>query len=55
MPPDSPPVHDPYAAFRVAAYRSYWIGGFASVIGRQMLALHLPVIAAPVSNVIRLH
>jgi MFS family permease len=39
MPPAPPPDHDPYAAFRLPAYRSYWIGGFASVIGRQMLAV----------------
>ncbi len=31
------------------------IGGSITVIGRQMLALHLPVIAAPPTNVIRLH
>ena len=31
------------------------IGGSITVLGRQMLALHLPVIAAPPSNVIRLH
>ena len=31
--------HDPYAAFRFPAYRNYWIGGFISVIGRQMLAV----------------
>ncbi len=31
------------------------IGGSITVIGRQMLALNLPVIAAPSSNVIRLH
>ena len=36
---DAIPRHDPYAAFRVAAYRNYWIGGFISVIGRQMLAV----------------
>lgn len=39
MPPAPPPDHDPYAAFRLPAYRSYWIGGFVSVIGRQMLAV----------------
>ena len=39
MPPAPPPDHDPYAAFRLPAYRAYWIGGFASVIGRQMLAV----------------
>ena len=31
------------------------IGGSVTVIGRELLALHLPVIAAPSSNVIRLH
>ena len=31
------------------------IGGSITVIGRQMLALKLPVLAAPPSNVIRLH
>lgn len=31
--------HDPYAAFRFPGYRNYWIGGFISVIGRQMLAV----------------
>jgi MFS family permease len=31
--------HDPYAAFRFASYRNYWIGGFISVIGRQMVAV----------------
>lgn len=31
------------------------IGGSITVIGRQLLALNLPVIAAPPSNVIRLH
>jgi MFS family permease len=31
--------HDPYAAFRVPSYARYWIGGFVSVIGRQMLAV----------------
>ena len=31
------------------------IGGSITVIGRQMLALNLPVIAAPPSSVIRLH
>lgn len=36
-PRDSP--HDPYAAFRLPAYRNYWIGGFLSVLGRQMLAV----------------
>ena len=35
----SPLPHDPYAAFRIPAYRNYTIGGFISVIGRQMLAL----------------
>jgi len=35
----SPTPHDPYAAFRIPAYRNYTIGGFISVIGRQMLAL----------------
>ncbi|MEA3212617.1 MAG: hypothetical protein QOE70_5674 [Chthoniobacter sp.] len=35
----NPVAHDPYAAFRVPAYRNYWIGGFVSVIGRQMLSL----------------
>lgn len=33
------PAHDPYAAFRFSAYRNYWIGGFVSVIGRQMVAV----------------
>src|SRR4029079_19612647 len=33
------PAHDPYAAFRFASYRNYWIGGFISVIGRQMVAV----------------
>jgi len=37
---DAPPTpHDPYAAFRTPAYRNYAIGGFISVVGRQMLAL----------------
>jgi hypothetical protein len=31
------------------------IGGSITVIGRQLLALNLPVIPAPPSNVIRLH
>jgi hypothetical protein len=31
------------------------IGGSITVIGRQMLALNLPVIMAPSSSVIRLH
>ena len=31
------------------------IGGSITVLGRQLLALNLPVIAAPPSNVIRLH
>lgn len=31
------------------------IGGSVTVIGRQLLALNLPVIATPPSNVIRLH
>jgi len=31
------------------------IGGSITVIGRDMLALNLPVIAPPQSNVIRLH
>jgi hypothetical protein len=31
------------------------IGGSITVLGRQMLALNLPVISAPPSNVIRLH
>ena len=39
MAADSLPTHDPYAAFRVSAYRNYAIGGFTSVIGRQMLAM----------------
>ncbi len=30
---------DPYAAFRFSDYRRYFIGGFISVIGRQMLAV----------------
>ncbi|MDB6155075.1 MAG: major facilitator superfamily 1 [Chthoniobacteraceae bacterium] len=34
-----PPSHDPYAAFRFPDYRNYWIGGFISVIGRQMVAV----------------
>ncbi len=34
-----PTPHDPYAAFRVPSYRNYTIGGFISVIGRQMVAL----------------
>src|SRR3954463_11714134 len=34
-----PSTHDPYSAFRVPAYRNYAIGGFVSVIGRQMLAM----------------
>ena len=33
------PAHDPYAAFRFSSYRNYWIGGFISVIGRQMVAV----------------
>ncbi len=32
-------TRDPYAAFRFSNYRNYWIGGFVSVIGRQMLAV----------------
>lgn len=32
-------ARDPYAAFRFSNYRNYWIGGFVSVIGRQMLAV----------------
>ena len=32
-------ARDPYAAFRFSDYRNYWIGGFVSVIGRQMLAV----------------
>jgi MFS family permease len=39
MAADFSPPHDPYAAFRVPAYRNYAIGGFISVIGRQMLAM----------------
>ena len=39
MAANSSPTHDPYAAFRVPAYRNYAIGGFISVIGRQMLAM----------------
>ncbi len=39
MAAESSPTHDPYAAFRVPAYRNYAIGGFISVIGRQMLAM----------------
>ena len=39
MAADTSPTHDPYAAFRVPAYRNYAIGGFVSVIGRQMLAM----------------
>lgn len=35
----APPTHDPYAAFRVPSYRNYAIGGFISVVGRQMLAM----------------
>jgi hypothetical protein len=31
------------------------IGGSITIIGRHLLALNLPVIAAPPSNVIRLH
>jgi len=34
-----PQGSDPYAAFRFAAYRSYFAGGFVSVVGRQMLAV----------------
>ena len=34
-----PTGRDPYAAFRFAHYRRYWIGGFISVVGRQMLAV----------------
>jgi MFS family permease len=34
-----PSGRDPYAAFRFASYRRYFIGGFVSVIGRQMLAV----------------
>ena len=34
-----PSGRDPYAAFRFGGYRSYFIGGFISVIGRQMLAV----------------
>src|SRR5688572_3862680 len=34
-----PPAPDPYAAFRFFSYRNYWIGGFISVIGRQMVAM----------------
>lgn len=37
--PREPNSHDPYAAFRFPAYRNYWVGGFISVIGRQMLAV----------------
>jgi MFS family permease len=39
MPDDAPPTHDPYVALRVPPYRNYLIGGFVSVIGRQMLAM----------------
>jgi MFS family permease len=39
MAADSSPAHDPYAALRVPAYRNYTVGGFISVIGRQMLAM----------------
>ncbi len=39
MAAETSPTHDPYAAFRVPAYRNYAIGGFISVIGRQMLAM----------------
>lgn len=38
MPPVSP-IHDPYAAFRVPAYRSYSVGYFVSVLGRQMVTI----------------
>ncbi len=31
------------------------IGGSITVLGRQMLALYLPVIAPPPTNVVRLH
>ena len=31
------------------------IGGSITVLGRQLLALKLPVVAAPSSNVVRLH
>jgi MFS family permease len=41
MAADSIPPHDPYAAFRVRSYRNYAIGGFISVIGRQMLAMSI--------------
>ena len=34
-----PSGRDPYAAFRFRGYRRYFIGGFISVIGRQMLAV----------------
>ena len=34
-----PSGRDPYAAFRFGGYRNYFIGGFISVIGRQMLAV----------------
>jgi MFS family permease len=43
MPPpaevSSRATRDSYAAFRFSDYRNYWIGGFVSVIGRQMLAV----------------
>jgi MFS family permease len=39
MAAETSPTHDPYAALRVPAYRNYAIGGFVSVIGRQMLAM----------------
>jgi MFS family permease len=32
-------LHDPYAAFRCPAYRSYSIGNFIAVMGRQMLGV----------------
>ena len=35
----SPAQHDPYAAFRVPAYRAYSVGNFIAVLGRQMLGL----------------
>ena len=39
MPDDTPPAADPYAAFRVPAYRRYAAGYFVSVLGRQMVSV----------------
>ena len=39
LPSDSPPSHDPYAAFRSRAYSLFSAGNLLSIIGRQMLAV----------------